>query len=668
MLLEDPGINRFSQLPLSARTLEALGAAHYVQMTPIQRSAIPHALKGSDLIATAKTGSGKTLAFLIPLLERLYRQGWAMEDGLGALILAPTRELAVQIFEVLCRIGSGHSLSAVLVIGGKSLAEEQEAIGRMNLLVATPGRLLQHLDQTLGFNWDALQVLVLDEADRMLDLGFAGTVDAILAAFPRSRQTLLFSATQGAPVQSLIRRLNLSDPVLVSVGSEDPIATPPNLRQVYLKVGLEEKLDRLFSFLRANAKCKMLVFMASCKQVRFIYETFYRLQPGVPLSCLHGRQKQPARLSVMRDFSRRSSAALLATDIAARGLDIPAVDWVIQLDCPDDVETYIHRVGRTARYEAKGNGLLMLLPSEADPMLEALKKARIPIEPFGPAAPARFQIGPKLAALCSEDPEIKYLGQKALVSYVRSVFLQGNKAVFKVNELPLARFAEALGLPSVPKLRFVGRSDAKNVCRAAAAAATSVDAETNGNLATDSSADEAEEKEAPTASRAPLKVERMFRRTNQNILSEHYANLRDPKQTAFKEDLEPKDNDDLLTLKRADHDLASVPAIPTLPPEQWSRRDLLKQKKRYRLKEDLRPTRLVYDEEGAAHEALPFQPETAFDLEQAKEQAAEYATSEREKIALADREDAARMKEMKRQAKLAKKRKAERQISQNDYE
>eukprot|EP00882_Tetradesmus_deserticola_P012407 GHRQ01013149.1.p1 GENE.GHRQ01013149.1~~GHRQ01013149.1.p1 ORF type:complete len:270 (+),score=111.12 GHRQ01013149.1:115-924(+) len=191
------GARTFEELPLSKHTKAALKEAGYVNLTAIQRAALPHALAGRDILGAAKTGSGKTLCFLIPVVEKLYRQSWTRLDGLGALVLTPTRELALQIFEELVKVGKRHDMSAGLLIGGKAVNEEATRVNAMNILVATPGRLLQHMDETPGFDTHSLQVLVLDEADRILDMGFAATLDAIIANLPtEGRQTLLFSATQ----------------------------------------------------------------------------------------------------------------------------------------------------------------------------------------------------------------------------------------------------------------------------------------------------------------------------------------------------------------------------------------------------------------------------------------------------------------------------------------
>lgn len=212
-----PSAKEFKYLPISSRTKGGLHISHYHTMTDIQRASIPHALIGRDILGAAKTGSGKTLAFLIPVLETLYRQHWSKYDGLGALILSPTRELSLQIFDVLRQIGSKHhSISAGLVIGGKDVNEEKTRIGGMNIIIGTPGRVLHHMDESPSFNCDSLQILVLDEADRILDMGFERELNAILNNLPKKRQTLLFSATQTKSVQQLAR-LSLKDPEFLSV-------------------------------------------------------------------------------------------------------------------------------------------------------------------------------------------------------------------------------------------------------------------------------------------------------------------------------------------------------------------------------------------------------------------------------------------------------------------
>ncbi|EDN03212.1 hypothetical protein HCAG_01076 [Histoplasma mississippiense (nom. inval.)] len=446
----------FSDLPLSEPTADGLSACHFKSLTDIQARAIPHALKGRDILGAAKTGSGKTLAFLVPLLELLYRKQWTEYDGLGALVLSPTRELAIQIFEVLRKIGRHHTFSAGLVIGGKGLQEEQERLGKMNILVCTPGRMLQHMDQTAAFDTNHIQLLVLDEADRIMDMGFQSTVDAIIDHLPKERQTMLFSATQTKKVSDLAR-LSLRDPEYVSVHETAASATPAKLQQNYIITPLPEKLDTLWSFIRSSLKSKIIVFFSSGKQVRFVYESFRHMRPGIPLLHLHGRQKQGARVDITKKFSAAKYSCLFATDIAARGLDFPAVDWVIQVDCPEDADTYIHRAGRTARYERNGRAVLFLEPSEEAGMLKRLEQKKIPIEKINVRSKKQQSIKNQLQNMCFKDPSLKYLGQKAFISYVKSIHVQRDKEVFDVKDLPKTRICRELGTTWSPTRSSLSR-------------------------------------------------------------------------------------------------------------------------------------------------------------------------------------------------------------------
>ena len=458
--LDPSDVVTFDSLPLSWKTKEGLRLCKFVEPTEIQRSSIPLALLGSDILGAAKTGSGKTLAFLIPLLELLWRQKWSQLDGLGALIISPTRELAYQTFEVLKKVGSKHDLSAGLVIGGKNIQQEQDHIQHTNIVICTPGRLLQHMDETPNFECSNLQVLVLDEADRILDLGFEATMTAILTNIPKSRQTMLFSATQTKSVRDLAR-LSLKDPEYVAVHEQAVSSTPNKLVQSYIVCELPQKINTLYSFIRSHLKSKMLVFLSSCKQVKFTYEAFRRMRPGVPLMALYGKQKQVKRMAIYDEFCRKKSAVLLATDIAARGLDFPGIHWVIQVDCPEDANTYIHRVGRTARYEKDGQALLFLLPSEEEGMIEALEAKKVPISKIEVNPKKIFSIQRKLEAFCAQDQEMNHWAKKTLVSYVRSVFLQANKKIFSVKDLPVEEFAFSLGLSKPPRVRFLKKAEKK---------------------------------------------------------------------------------------------------------------------------------------------------------------------------------------------------------------
>ncbi|KAK0627545.1 P-loop containing nucleoside triphosphate hydrolase protein [Immersiella caudata] len=631
---KSPDLKNFTDLPLCEATASGLRASHFEVLTDVQRSAIPLALKGKDILGAAKTGSGKTLAFLVPVLETLYRAQWTEYDGLGALIISPTRELAVQIFEVLRKIGRKHTFSAGLVIGGKNLREEAERMGRMNILVCTPGRMLQHLDQTAGLDVDNLQILVLDEADRIMDMGFQSAVDALVEHLPKTRQTLLFSATQSKRVSDLAR-LSLKDPEYVSVHEEASSATPTNLQQHYIVTPLVEKLDTLWGFLCSNRKSKIIVFLSSGKQVRFVFESFKRMQPGIPLLHLHGRQKQVARLEITSRFTSAKYACLFATDVVARGVDFPAVDWVIQADCPEDADTYIHRVGRTARYENKGRAVLFLDPHEEEPFLKRLKHKKVPIQKVNVKENKKKSITEELQNMCFKSPDLKYLGQKAFISYTRSVFLQKDKEVFQFKSLDLDAYAASLGLPGTPQVKFQKGEDVKRLKNASRAA-----------LSDGAESDSDGEGRKPKQSEVRTKYDKMMERKNQDVLSSHYRKLLG--------DEEDDDEDDFMSVKRVlgDGDLddaagvdgATEPKVVTLGKSELiidsKRREKLLNSKKKLSKYMDKGTRLVFDDDGNAHAIYELQNEEDFRKEGPAEQIRrEFVEAEANKVREADIED-----------------------------
>ncbi|KAG1721456.1 DEAD-domain-containing protein [Suillus lakei] len=671
------GLQAFSDLPISEFSKKGLKKSFFVNMTEIQATSIPVSLKGKDVLAAARTGSGKTLAFLIPTLEILYRRKWGPQDGLGAVIISPTRELAVQIFDVLRSVGAFHTFSAGLVIGGKNLKDEKERLARMNILVATPGRLLQHMDQTFGFECDNLQVLVLDEADRLLDMGFAKTLSALLSHLPKSRQTLLFSATQTQSVSQLAR-LSLKDPVPIGVdGASNSSATPQSLAQYYSVCTLDKKLDVLWSFIKTHLNSKVLVFLSTGKQVRFVFETFCKMHPGIPLLHLHGKQKQSARLTMYTRFTSSQHAVLFATDIAARGLDFPSVDWVVQVDAPEDADTYIHRVGRTARYESSGNGLLLLMPSEEQCMKAALEKKGIKVDNIKIRPSKTQNIQNQLQKLSFQEPEIKYLGQRAFVSYVRSVHLYKDKSIFKVDELPVEKFAESLGLPGAPKIKFLNRElvkKQKNASRTVAAIQAEIEAEakqgsfdseddseeaavssdddalTNTALAPDSEVKDDSKLSMSTKPGVRTKYDRMFERKNQNILSAHYSKLVDHGDAV-------DDDEDFITLKRSNHDLSDTDANPEI--DNLSKRKLkLSKTKRAIAKYGQLGHKLIFDDEGNPHEIYEMVDPAEFykgGLEGAKEAGKAFVEGEKDKLKGADVVDKMEAKDKKREKKRKRK-------------
>lgn len=635
-------------------------------MTDIQARAIPLALKGADILGAARTGSGKTLAFVIPVLENLYRSQCVGADaGLGAMIISPTRELAIQIFEVLYNIGKkGHMFAAGLIIGGKSLQEERDALVRMNIVVCTPGRMLQHLSQTVGFNVDNLQMLVLDEADRILDMGFQRDLDAIIDYLPKQRQTLLFSATQTKKVSDLAR-LSLQDPEYVSVHEAAETATPKSLQQNYIVTPLPEKLDTLWSFIQASKKSKIIVFLSSGKQVRFVYEGFRHMQPGIPLLHLHGRQKQTARLDITKKFSAAKSSCLFATDVAARGLDFPAVDWVVQVDCPEDADTYIHRVGRTARYERDGRAVLFLDPSEEEGMLKRLEAKKIPIERINVRSKKQQSIKNQLQNMCFKDAQLKYLGQKAFISYVKSIHVQKDKEIFKLQKLPLEDFAASLGLPGAPRIKFMKGDNAKELKNAPRHGLSSSEDEDSG--------EEGDKKKSKKEKEVRTKYDRMFERKNQDVLSEHYTKLvRDENDEDDKAPNAGDSDDDFMAVKRriaVDEDISddddgaevldaqgkkvvNVPGAkePILIDSKRREKELKSKKKLLKYKD--KGHRVVFDDEGKPHELYEMEDEDAFKAKgTAEEQRQRFLEEEKQRAEEADVVD----RETAKEKKLAKK-------------
>jgi ATP-dependent RNA helicase DDX10/DBP4 len=645
-------------------------------MTDIQSRAIPLALQGHDILGAAKTGSGKTLSFIIPVLENLYRlQHVGADAGLGALILSPTRELAIQIFDVLRKIGKhGHMFAAGLLIGGKSLESERDALTRMNILVATPGRMLQHLSQTAAFQVDDLKMLVLDEADRILDMGFQKDVDAIVEYLPKERQTMLFSATQSRKVSDLAR-LSLHDPEYVSVHAEDKSATPKGLTQNYIICPIEEKMDTLWSFLQASKKSKILCFFSSAKTVRFVYESFRHMQPGIPLLHIHGRQKQGARLDTTAKFSAAKNSCLFATDVAARGLDFPAVDFVIQVDCPDDVDTYIHRVGRTARYNREGRGVLFLAPSEEEGMLKRLEQKKVPVELINVRQKKRTSIREQLQNMNFKDASIKYLGQKAFMTHVKSLYLQKDKTVFKLKEYNLEAYAASLGLPGTPRIKFLQNDDSK--------------AKKQANREKIEVSDESEEEEKPKEAKpVRTKYDRMFERQNQDVLAEHYKKLvRDGDEAdAFTGGDAADADDDFMAVKRripADSDdeadanetfgidKSTDPSMPggkvvnlagasqPLVIDSNRREKLLKSKKKLLQFMD-KGKKIVYDDEGNPHEVYELENEHDFKARGLpEEQRQKFIEQALQIVEQADVDDKAAARE-KRREKLRKRKEKER--------
>lgn len=348
--LERKSQKTFQDLGIIDSLCEACTHLGYKQPTPIQAEAIPLALQGRDLVGLAETGSGKTAAFALPILQALMEK----PQPLFGLILAPTRELAYQISQQFDALGALISVRTAVIVGGMDMVPQAIALGKKpHIVVATPGRLLDHLENTKGFSLRTLKHLVMDEADRLLDLDFGPILDKILKVLPHQRRTYLFSATMSSKVESL-QRASLSNPLRVSV-SRDKYQTVSTLLQSYVFIPHKYKDAYLVSLLNDFLGQSAIVF------TRTVHETqrlaFLLRALGFGAIPLHGQLSQSARLGALNKFKSKSRDILVATDVAARGLDIPSVDVVFNLDLPPDSKTYIHRVGRTARAGKSGHAI-----------------------------------------------------------------------------------------------------------------------------------------------------------------------------------------------------------------------------------------------------------------------------------------------------------------------
>lgn len=441
----------FEEFPISKRTLAGLRQHKFLKMTPVQLACIPPALSGKDILGEARTGSGKTIAFLIPLLEKLSQAKWSQYDGLGGLVISPTRELAIQIFKVLQQIGCKHEFSAGCIVGGREFGVEKLGIPNASILISTPGRLVHHIEQTPVFNVSNLQMLVLDEADRILDMGFQGEMEQIIEALSPSvgtRQTLLFSATMVNSIKRLAS-LSMNNPELVSISRDEVV--PAKLKQFWMETEMDKKVDALFGFLRSHSKQKIIVFVSCRKQVRFFYEALGKLKIGGQCSFhqLQGNLSFGKRLGEFEAFaSKADSACLIATDVAARGMDIPKVDWVVQMDYPECFDDYIHRIGRTARFNNAGNALIFIMPEEVEKFKSDLERKRISATVVAPNTKKVFSVAARLRALLASDPELKHLSNRATALYISSLI---RIRKLKIDPAKLQRFAESMGLAQVPE-------------------------------------------------------------------------------------------------------------------------------------------------------------------------------------------------------------------------
>ncbi|XP_066465854.1 ATP-dependent RNA helicase DDX55 [Tiliqua scincoides] len=466
---------RWASLPvqLSPGVLRALQELRFSHMTPVQSATIPLFMTNKDVAAEAVTGSGKTLAFVIPIIEILLRREEKLKKmQVGAIVITPTRELAVQIDEVISHFTKYFpQFSRCLLIGGKNPMEDVERFKERggNIIVATPGRLedmfrrrLDGLD--LVSSVKSLDILVLDEADRLLDMGFEASLNTILGLLPKQRRTGLFSATQTQEVENLVRA-GLRNPVRISVKEKGMAAsntqkTPTRLENYYMICKTEEKFNQLVHFLRQHKSEKHLIFFSTCACVEYYGKALESLVKNATIMSIHGKMKHK-RNRIFMEFRKLPSGILVCTDVMARGIDIPEVNWVLQYDAPSNASAFVHRCGRTARIGHTGSALVFLLPMEEAYVNFLAINQKCPLQEMTPQRNVA-DVLPKLKALSLADRAVYEKGMKAFVSWVQAYAKHECSLIFRVKDLDFASLARGFALlkmPRMPELKGKSFSD-----------------------------------------------------------------------------------------------------------------------------------------------------------------------------------------------------------------
>jgi len=446
----------WKSLQVSDKMAKAIEELNFEKMTEVQARCIPKLLEGKDVVAGAKTGSGKTLAFLLPALELAYKTKLKPRNGTSIIIITPTRELAIQIYGVLRDLMDGKFTQTFgIVIGGANKHSEALKLKKgVNILVATPGRLLDHLQNT-HFKFQTCLALIIDEADRILEVGFEEDMRRILNILPDTRQTMLFSATQTSKTEDLIKLSFRSKPLMISVDSDSVYSTADRVKQGYVILEQAKKFMVLFSFLKRNKKKKIVVFFSTCKAVRFYSELCNYID--LPVLELHGQLKQKKRTTTFFEYVNLDKGVLFCTNVAARGLDIPSVDWILQFDPCDDAKEYIHRVGRTARgLKAEGKALLFLLPEELG-YLSLLKELKVPVTEYKFPANKLSNIQTKLEDLVNQVYYLHKTAREAYQSFIQA-YAQLRKPTFDVYNLDLKGVAKSFGFAVPPNVNLANVS------------------------------------------------------------------------------------------------------------------------------------------------------------------------------------------------------------------
>ncbi|KAF9507867.1 hypothetical protein BS47DRAFT_1373791 [Hydnum rufescens UP504] len=440
----------FSTLDLSENTQKALVEMGFSTMTPVQERTIPPLLAGKD-----------TLAFLIPSVELISRMKFKPRNGTGIVIISPTRELALQIFGVAKDLMAHHSQTYGILMGGANRkAEADKLVKGVNLIVATPGRLLDHLQNTKGFVYRNLKALVIDEADRIMEVGFEEEMKKIVSILPNdNRQSMLFSATQTTKVTDLARISLRPGPLHIDVEEKNQSSTVTTLSQGYVVCPSDRRFLLLFTFLKKNMKKKVVVFFSSCNSVKYHAELLNYID--IPVLDLHGKQKQQKRTTTFFEFCNCKTGDIIVYRCCGERARHPRC----RLDCavsipPDDPRDYIHRVGRTARAGKSGKSLLFLLESELG-FLRYLRDARVPLNEFGFPASRIANVQTQLEKLLQKNYYLHQSARDGFRSYLQAYASYSLKKIFDVNKLDLAKVGKAFGFTVPPRVN-VSLGEGKN--------------------------------------------------------------------------------------------------------------------------------------------------------------------------------------------------------------
>lgn len=467
--------------PLAPASLAVLARQNFSRATPVQAATIPLLSNNKDVAVDACTGSGKTLAFVLPLVEILNKLETPLKRlQVGAIVVSPTRELSKQINDVAYPfLEEVCGIVPKLLVGGTDPLEDVHRLRKegAQVLIGTPGRMHDVMERAKDLELKSLEVLILDEADRLLSMGFSKQLNAIMGKLPKQRRTGLFSATQTEEVEELARaglrnavRVRVANQAAAPAGKEalsggestveSESKTPSTLKMEYVMCETSAKPAMLISFLREHPSQKVIVYFLTCACVDFFAASLGRLAgvPKVRFYMLHGKMKQAARETALASFSKDPFGVLLCTDLAARGLDIPNVDWILQYDPPQDPAAFVHRMGRTARMGREGNAMAFLLPKE-ETYVEFMKLRRVPLkeghlEQFNTSD----EVCGGIRALAERDRDVMEKGARAFVSFIRGYKEHHCTYIFRFQDLELGSLANSFGLLRLPKMPEIKRA------------------------------------------------------------------------------------------------------------------------------------------------------------------------------------------------------------------